>query len=139
MNEEQGQPSTALEEISLYVECRSGQQNTATICPAFLSAKDVQGTVYWDESDAGFSSIGAESDGETPWGHRLLLVWCAAGPKNTARFPFLAADQWSFAVLSLPDFMGEKKDTVRVTIDAPSWLTGIADATDEIQKLMVQK
>lgn len=122
MNTEQAQTKTPMEEISLSVECRDGTKKTAMIFPVLLSARDVRGTVYWDETDPGFSIVGAESDGETPWGRRLLLVWCATGPQNTAQFPFLAADQWRAAVLSLPDFMGEKKDTVRVTVDARSWL-----------------
>lgn len=121
MQAEQGQMDTALEEISLSIECRGGTQNTATISPVFLSPKCVRGTVNWDESDPSFSILSAESDGETAWGQRLLLVWAAAGSHNASEFPFIAADRWSLAVLSLPDLFGEKGDIVRVTVDARNW------------------
>lgn len=107
-------------ELRLSVSGRDGLTLVAAIRPTAITTTYVSGEVEW--MGAGPPACFIHSIGEeTYWGQYLTLVFAAAGPHSAPDVPIFQANQWTSAELTLPDFLGEPGDVVRVSVHSHDW------------------
>lgn len=103
--------------LNLIVVGRNGLTVSASIRPAEITMRHAKGVVQWMGCDHPPSDV-CMNGRETAWGQRLTLVVAATSPACAPSAPVFGAGEWSSAVLTLPDLLGEPGDVVRVTVNS---------------------
>jgi hypothetical protein len=104
-------------DLNLVVLGRNGLTINASIRPVEITMRYARGVVQWVGYDHPSSNVGTEGE-ETAWGQRLALVVAATSPDCAPNVPVFRTGEWSSAVLTLPDLLGEPGDVVRVTVNS---------------------
>ena len=103
--------------LNLIVMGRNGLTVGASIRPAEITMRHAKGVVQWMGCDHPPSEV-CTNGRETAWGQRLTLVVAATSHVCAPNVPIFGAGEWSSAVLTLPDLLGEPGDVVRVTVNS---------------------
>lgn len=107
-------------EFRLSVSGRDGLTLVAAIRPTEITTTYVSGQVEWIGADPPARFIRSIGE-ETYWRQYLTLVFAAAGPHSAPDVSVFQANQWASAELTLPDFLGEPGDVVRVSVHSHDW------------------